>query len=179
MEAAKCESLEIVTLANDNRGLSLSVIYNFHEGSGPFRPDVDEGLSIDDSRYSLSVVDSDRFILSNNECSMRFRRVGDWQRWANQAVIAGTYKDAKGQAYVFRPDGTAQFPGNREFDYNVGLDMILTNYDYIYSETSKRTWAIATMSGGVTLFHVDLSGNELEGVVSSSPQWKLERVPKR
>jgi hypothetical protein len=170
--------VETVSIANDKDGLSLAIGYDFHEGSGPVQPETNGTISLsgDDSPYSLHVLNGNGFILSNNKSSMKFRYVGDWQKWANKTVIAGTYQDAKGQLYTFHPNGQAQFPGNQAFDYSVGLDMILTNYDYIYSKKMKKTWAFIIDSNKIKLFDVDLDKNEPNGLVSSKPRWVLKKL---
>jgi hypothetical protein len=176
MEATKNESVETITIAKDKEGVLLTVGYNFHEGSEPFRPDDDRSINLDNSRYSVHILDKDRFVLSTDKSSMQFKYVGDWQKWANAVVIAGAYEDEKGQQYVFKPDGQAQFPSNQTFDYNVGLDMIFGSYDYIYSTKQKKTWAIKVNANSLTLFDVDLSGDDPEGVVSPTPRWTLKRL---
>jgi len=176
MEAAKNEYVETITIADDKEGVLLNVGYNFHEGDGPFRPDRSGAVNLDNSHYFVHVLDKDSFALSNGSSSMRFRFVGDWQKWANAAVIAGEYEDEKRQRYVFQPDGQAHFPGNQTFNYNVGLDMILSSYDYIYSDKLKKTWAIKVNADSITLFDVDLSGDDPEGVVSKAPRWTLEKL---
>jgi hypothetical protein len=176
MKAGKNETVETIRVTNDKSGLLLTAGYNFHEGGDPARPETDGGLSLDNSPYSIHVLDNNEFDLSNSTASMRFRYVGDMQKWANEAMIAGVYEDEKGQKYIFTPDGQAQFPGNLTFDYSAGLDMIFSSYDYIYSVKLKKTWAVKTDSHGLNLFDVDMSGDNPEGVVSSTPRWTLKKL---
>jgi hypothetical protein len=176
IEAKKNASVEIITIENDKDGPFLTVDYNFHEGSEPFRPAADGVVTLDNSLYSLRVLDRDRFVLSSRSSSMRFQYVGDWQKWSNEATIAGSYQDEEGQRYIFKSNGEAQFPGNETFDYNVGLDMILCSYDYIYSNKLKKTRAINVKSNTLKVFDVDLSGDAPEGVVSPLPRWTLKKL---
>lgn len=179
MEASKIdESVQTISIANDNEGPLLNVGYNFHEGSGPIRTEIDGTVKLDiyDPAYSMDVLNRNEFILSNNKISMKFRYVGDWQKWVNEATIAGTYQDAKGQLYIFQPDGQAKFPDDRTFDYSVGADMILSDYDYLGSDKLKSTWAFTTNSTGIKLFDVDMDKNEPDGLVSSKPRWVLKKL---
>jgi hypothetical protein len=106
---------------------------------------------------------------------MRFQYVGDSQKWANEATIAGAYQDERGQRYTFQSNGQADFPGNQTFDYNIGLDMILSNHDYFYSNKLKKTWVFSINSDCLKISDVDLSGNDPEGVVSPKPRWALKK----
>jgi hypothetical protein len=179
MEASKIdESIQTISITNDKDGISLAFGYNFHEGTGPIQPETDVTVKPDiyAPPYSLDVLNRNEFVLSNNTISMRFRYVGDWQKWVDEATIAGTYQDAKGQLYIFQPDGQAEFPGEKTFDYSVGADMILTDYDYIYSDKLKNSWAFTTDSSGIKLFDVDENKNEPDGLVSSKPRWVLKKL---
>lgn len=176
MQAEKSESVEIITIGTDTDGTFLTVGYNFHEGSEPIRPAIDGSVALDNSRYSIQVLDNNLFVLSNDKNSLRFRYVGDWQKWSSQIVFAGTYHDEKGRRYTFEPNGNAEFPSNLVFDYNAGLDMILTSYDYVYSNKLKRTWAFRFRSDTLEIFDVDLDKNEPEGLVAPKPRWKLIKL---
>jgi len=176
MAAGKNEAVEIITIESGKDGPSLTICYNFHEGSDPLRPAADGTVVLDNSHYSIRVLDSERFVLTSDTSSMQFHYVGDWQKWSNEATIAGTYQDERGQQYVFESNGQAQFPNNQTFDYNVGLDMILSSYDYIYCNKLKKTWAININSNSLKVFDVDLSRDEPDGFVSPLPRWKLKKL---
>lgn len=176
IERAKNEYIEIITVGRDAQGVLLNVVFNFHEGSGSIRPRRDGSVDIDGSDYSIRLLDNGSFVLSRSVSSMRFQNVGSWQKWSNSAVIAGTYEDSQGRRYIFRPDGQAEFPGNQTFDYSVGLDMILTGYDYIYSDKLNKTWAIRATTDRLEIFEIEPSADDPDGVVSPVPRWKLKRL---
>lgn len=177
MEASKNEAVEIITIGNDKNGRFLTVDYNFHEGSDPLRPATDGAVTLNSTRYSIHVLDKYRFALSSDASSMGFQYVGDSQKWADKATIAGTYQDERGQRYTFQSNGKAEFPGNQTFDYNTGLDMILSSHDYFYSNKLKKTWVFSVNSNCLKIFDVDLSGDDPEGVVSPKPRWTLKKLP--
>jgi hypothetical protein len=162
--------LDLVTISEDSGGLSVSLGWNFHEGSGPVAPDQDGVLRVSSLALSVESPEGNEFVLSDGKSKTRFRFVGDWQRWANRVIIAGDYTDAKGQKYAFQPEGRALFPG-KTFDYKVSLDEVGSNYDYIYSEQTKSTWSVKSTAQGIALYDVDLSGDDPWGVVAQKPRW--------
>jgi hypothetical protein len=174
--AEKDGGLDQITIDGDVKNISVAAGYNFHEGTGPFSPENDGTLRRGDVVYSIDSDGVDGFHLSDGKSTIHFRFVGDWQLWANRAVVAGIYQDEKGSKYRFGTDGVAHFPDNRSFDYKVGLDMILSNYDYIYSNQLKSTWAVKMTSGGLSLYDVDVDQNEPYGLVAKNPRWRLKQL---
>ena len=140
------DGLQQITIEDDENGVSLSAGYNFHEGSGPFHPLENGTLELGTDIYSIDIKGHTEFVLTKGKTDVRFRYVGDWQRWANRAVIAGTYEDKHG------------------------------SYDYIYSDKLKSTWAVVAVPNGIALYDVDLSRNEPEGAVAAKPRWELKRL---
>jgi hypothetical protein len=168
--------LDQITIGGTAKNISIFAGYNFHEGSGEIRPENDGTLHLGEVIYSMDIDGKDSFQLSDGKSTVHFRYVGDWQLWADRSVIAGSYKDAKGSKYVFGNDGVAHFPGNRSFDYKIGLDEVLTDYDYIYSDQLKSTWAVRLTPRGIALYDVDENQNELDGLVATNPKWRLTQL---
>ena len=176
MEATDRTGVESITIGRDNRNTTVAPGYNFHEGSGVYPANADGSMDMDDERYAVHVIDSERFVVSSGKSTIEFRYVGNMDRWSNQMIVAGNYLDDKGQRYEFSSDGQAHFPGNQTFDYSVGLDMILTDYDYIYSSKVDKTWSIKLTKNGIDLYDVAESDGNPEGVVAKKPRWRLKRV---
>ena len=65
---------------------------------------------------------------------------------------------------------------SKQFDYNVGLDMILSSYDYIYSNKLKRTWAIKVSSDRLILFDAGSFRRRRRGYHSPTPRWTLKKL---
>jgi hypothetical protein len=175
VESKGDSGLSQVTVSDDQGALSVSVGWNFHEGSGTYTLGADGLLRGDGMTFSVEPEGNDAFVLSDGKSKIGFRFVGDWQRWSNGVVIAGDYTDKRGRKYSFEPDGKALFPDNQRFDYEVGLDMVLSNYNYIYSKKAKSTWSVESTPQGIALYDVDLSGDDPEGVVAKEPRWVLGR----
>jgi hypothetical protein len=175
VESKNDSGLSQVTVSEDRGALSVSMGWNFHEGSDIYTPDPDGALRAVNTTFFIEPVGNNEFVLSDGKSKILFKFVGDWQRWSNSVVIAGDYTDARGRKYFFDPDGNALFPDNQRFDYEVGLDMVLSNYDYIYSKKAKATWSLKSTPQGIALYDVDLSGDDPEGVVAPKPRWTLQR----
>lgn len=175
MEKIRNSNISQISIEQSNEGLSVGIGWNFHEGNSGYSPAKDGKLQVEGTTYAISVHSPTEFELSDGKSTIRFRYVGDWQNWANRAVIAGTYVDSHGRKYVFESNGRAVFP-HAQFDYEVGLDMILTSYDYIYSKNDQRMWAVRASSKAIALYPVDNSGPDPEGVIARRPQWRLKRI---
>ncbi len=95
----------------------------------------------------------------------------------SRCMIAGARRENAGFNFVFQEDGQAHFPGKQTFDYKVGHGHNHEQLITFMAIEVKSTWAVVTNPNGVTLYDVDLSGNDLEvGVVSTKPRWQLKQM---
>lgn len=119
---------------------------NFHEG-GTGGTITDITYSEDKSRYYINVKDyfdgsslnfkrsiiiekadseKDSIIYTDqeNKEKYRFNKIGKSpELYANEVILAGNYKDAKGEEYIFTTSGEAIWP-NETFNYQIQLDFL-------------------------------------------------------
>src|SRR5262249_46820311 len=113
------------------------------------------------------------FSLSRGSSELKFRFVGDTERWVSEAVLAGQYEDVQGNQYVFGTNGEASFPGDRRFRYTLATHHVLNPYDYIYSANLKATWAVEISRKNLLIFEVECDHDE---IVTATPKWSLVRL---
>lgn len=167
---------QMIIVGRDRDGFSFMPTHNFHEGDDLYRPTNGGRLRLGDAAsavFALVVHNSEAFSLVRGNFCLRFRFVGQSERWVTNAVIAGTYRDASGDEYVFSRDGQARFPRRKPFDYTLGMDHVLTPYDYIYSRGPEKSWAATITPQGISMH--DVSGDNDE-VVSPTARWMLTRI---
>ena len=173
----------IVTDRDKDGAYLMPHTHNFHEGGDLYRPSKDgrflqmkpDGLpDAPFTHFTLRIRGLEAFSLVRDHAELTFRFVGQAERWVSDAVIAGTYQDEKGRQYVFGPEGQALFPGNRRFEYTLGMDHVLTDYDYIYSKDLKTPWATSISPKGISISEVH--GDFPNEVVSPIPTWRLTRL---
>jgi hypothetical protein len=123
--------------------------------------------------FTLSVRDPERFTLLRGNTELRFRFVGQAERWVSNAIVAGTYQDASGAQYVLGTNGQATFPAAKPFGFTLAMDHVLNSYDYIYSTDLKKSRAASITRQSLLLN--DISGNADE-TVSPTPRWALTRL---
>lgn len=138
---------QLVKVQEGETGLLLQPIFNFHEGGPDFILGKDGsvvvqiGAGYDTSNLLLEVHDANHFKLGFDKFKpTSYIFVGDAGRYVATIVLAGEYTDVQGQLYVFGTDGWAIFP-DRKFEYQVGLDHILNQYDYFDDRTSNKVYA--------------------------------------
>lgn len=169
---------QLIVVARDEIGLSLMPIHNFHEGDEPYRVARDGTLkqntnALRQDMGQFTIRDTGCFNLRKGATMFRFRFVENAERWVSTAVIAGSYRDGRGVAYVFDHSGKAHFPGREAFSYTLGLDHVLTDHDYIYSSDLKTSWAAYVSQRRLSLH--DESGDDIP-IVSPTPHWILTRT---
>jgi hypothetical protein len=168
------EAPQLIQVRKSKTGLSLQVIFNFHEGGPTFAVGSDRSVVVqssaemDVSNAKLSIVDEHHFkfgYATNPEDTYIFVR--DASAYVAGEVLVGTYTDDKGQSYVFGKDGWAIFP-HRKFRYAVGVDHVLNHYDYYEDETSpvKTVYAFKRLDGQLQIFGTQ---GEIGQVVDERP----------
>jgi hypothetical protein len=90
-------------------------------------------------------------------------------------VLAGRYVDDRGRNYLFGKDGWAIFP-DRKFKYEVGIDHVLSGYDYFMDETARpiRTFEFKKVEGRLQIF--EIRGEFPDEVVDKRPFVVLRAV---
>jgi hypothetical protein len=168
---------QMIIVDRDGRGLTFMPIHNFHEGDNLFRLAADRHLrqAKDEGGSDLGELlhgaSTQEFHLKVGQQVLRFRYVGDAERWVSTAVLAGTYRDADGRSFVFGEDGIAEFPEGPRFKYSLGIDHILNSYDYIDNEGTNQSWAVDLSATKLELRNV----NDDQQPVETS-RWVLQRV---
>ncbi len=174
------EDPQLIVVDRKQQDAFFMQVHNFHEGGEVFRAtkngkllqDGPDGRAVD-TGFALTVHDQKSFSLSRGDRRFRFRFVDDAERWLSDALVAGTYRDAKGAPYVFDRNGHAKFPGARSFSYTLGIDHVLTNYDYLYSADLKKSWAASITRQGISLSEVS---GEVDEIIAPTPRWVLTRL---
>ncbi len=85
----------------------------------------------------------------------------------NRFVIAGDYRDEKGQTWTFTESGEARWP-EQKFNYELSLNDPSSNCDYLHSESAsstsevgKRHYGYGWKGGKLSLFGARLSGKKV------------------
>jgi hypothetical protein len=172
---------QLFILDSDKDGAYLMPIHNFHDGGDPRRVSREGRLQrvesnpqrIIDTGLTFNAHGTESFTLMKGSSELSFRFVAAGERWVSDSVIAGTYRDAMGRRYLFESGGQAVFPGDRQFDYTLAMDHVLSGYDYIYSKKLGLTWMAKIDLKGLVLY--ETSGDVGE-TVSLTPKWQLTRL---
>lgn len=119
-----------------DRGKGYLTPETFHEGGLSYVLSPNATLEPSDPSYPrpthFKVNSAHSFELSfSPERPVRYEKVGNVASYVSAVTLVGRYTDSAGRMYQFRSDGKAIFP-DREFTYEVGLDHVLTHFDYFY-----------------------------------------------
>lgn len=126
---------KLVTVRYD-QGKCYVTPETFHEGGLDYLLAPDNSLRPGDPSYPrpthFRINSAKSFELGfGSEQSVRYESVGNVASYVAALVLVGRYTDSVGRVYQFYPDGRAIFP-DREFKYEIGLDHVLTRFDYFY-----------------------------------------------
>jgi hypothetical protein len=169
-------AIHLIIVSQDNDHLKLSPIYNFHEGGYTYSLNADSSLTsnapdVKSEHVTVKIINSSEFSISIDDYHDEpFQFVGSAAKWVASEVLVGTYVDRLGKIFTFGPDGSAEFP-EKKFSYEIGLDHVLTPYDYIYG--NNFTYAFNLHDAYLDLFEVQGENDEN---VSPTPKWRLKRA---
>jgi hypothetical protein len=176
LKSGKNAAIHLIIVSQDNDRLILSPTYNFHEGGNTYTLNADgsltsEALDVKPEHVTIKIVNPDEFKISIEDFHDEpFQYVGSASKWVASEVLVGTYVDRFDNRYTFKPDGSAEFPG-KKFSYEMGLDHVMTPYDYIYGKSFMYAFTLHDTS--LDLFEVQGENDEN---VSPTPKWRLKRV---
>ncbi len=160
---------------------------NFHEGAGDF---VLSGRNLisDDGGVpaEITIVSATEFRIRYTETEAKFlgtprefrtikqvkqtyQRVGSASEWVATVLLTGEYRDNQGRRYVI-DRRHALFP-ETEFDYEVGLDHVLTGFDYIWTKEKVYEFRIR----GNILELREVFGEAPYESPAPEPKWRLTR----
>ncbi len=176
--------LEAGEAVKDSRqSLFLTEIFNFHEGGatmqlfadGTIKP-VTNVESI--KNQQMESAGPSTFTISYQEDSerwrgLKFEHVGDVYKFVAARTVVGRYLDEAGKEYQFFENGEALFPDGKHA-YEVGIDHVLNNYDYLTLDRPEAIFAFQLGSDGVLrLFETSGENNE---IIAPTAKWVLHRV---
>jgi hypothetical protein len=126
---------KLVTVRYD-QGKCYVTPETFHEGGLDYFLAPDNSLRPSDPSYPrpahFKINSAKSFELGfGSEQSVRYESVGNVASYVAALALVGRYTDSAGRVYQFHSDGRAIFP-DREFKYEIGLDHVLTPFDYFY-----------------------------------------------
>lgn len=129
------QTYKLVTVRYD-QGKCYVTPESFHEGGLDYFLAPDNSLRPSDPSYPrpahFKINSAKSFELGfGSEQSVRYESVGNVASYVAALALVGRYTDSAGRVYQFYPDGRAIFP-DREFKYEIGLDHVLTRFDYFY-----------------------------------------------
>ena len=168
----------LIEVRNGAKGNDI-VVASFHEGfaalvqrsDGSIEPDRPRESSLRD--LTATVLDAHHLrVEARGLKSSVYVFVGDLDRYVGQEALAGRYTDDRGQGYVFGSDGWATFP-DRRFEYVVGSDHVLNNYDYFYEKAGGKVFAFQRHNGLVLIFK---TAGDHEEIVDKRPSWSLREL---
>lgn len=170
---------QLVKVQEGKTGLLIQPIFNFHEGGPDFilRKDgsvvVQIGAGYGTSNLLIEVLDSHHFKLGFDKFKpTSYIFVGDASRYVATILLAGEYTDEQGRRYVFGTDGWAIFP-DRKFEYQVGLDHVLNQYDYFDDRTSNKVYAFKRREKVLEIFGTSGDNNQF---VDEQPILSLKQI---
>jgi hypothetical protein len=150
---------QLITVGKDATGISLMLIYNFHEGGDTLAMGQDGSLQAKlygDQRITGNVIDAHHFkLIGAAKPPQIYTFVGDAERYAAEVALVGRYADDRGRTYIFGKDGWATFP-DQKFRFIVGIDHVLTAYDYFWvpPAPTKKEYAFRWVAGRLQIFAV-------------------------
>jgi hypothetical protein len=186
----------------ESGGYEWLVIINFHEGLtyniDGIRPtgtntyalvydkEQDSGRETENDRIVYPDGSSDAlswvFTLEGKEQRIQFIRVKpSMEAYVNRVVLVGNYTDISGRSFVFTDACEAKWPG-KTFTYEIGLDHIFPECDYIYvpaerDGTKLRAYAFEWKNGKLLVYNVRYSNDADVMHPSGDPLYVL--TPKR
>ena len=159
MKAAQDIYYVSINFKKSDTNIEWEQIYNFHEGLklplDGFKKMVDDSYMpvLNKSEVDYYSVKDDRLVFTGNPIdkiewnfkdkntnpgelkNLKFVRAEpNVETFINRYAIAGKYKDEQGHIYTFSEEGKAVWP-DKTFDYETGLDFILTKFDYFFNES--------------------------------------------
>lgn len=177
LRAETSGTAQLIQVSRESGGLRFSVIFNFHEGGYDFLMRED-GSFVDPDGFNhsnpvMKVLTARSFTLKFDKFpAATYQFVGNVNSYVGERMLAGKYQDHKGRPYVFRKDGWAIFP-DRKFQYEIGLDHVLTGYDYFWDKDSKKVYAIKKTAGTLNIFK---TYGEMDESVENRPILALRTV---
>ncbi len=182
MQSDVVNTPQLIKVDRIETGISLSVIFNFHEGAAVFAIAKDGSVENqgspgeDTSNVKVTVIDEHHFrfgYASYPPATYTF--VGDTEQYVAAVVLVGRYADDRGRNYIFGKDGWAIFP-DRKFRYYIGIDHVLTGFDYFDEEQfpPKRVYAFKRLEGRLQIF--ETHGEDPWLVVDKRPLAVLHAV---
>lgn len=165
------------------QGVFLTEIFNFHEGGVTMQLFADgtiKAVTNVENIKTLQMESANRstFIISYKEDGemwrgLRFEHVGDVYKFVAAKTVVGRYLDQTGKEYQFTENGEALFPDGKH-EYEVGIDHVLNNYDYLTLDRPEAIFAFLLGSDGVLrLFETSGENNE---IIAPTAKWVLRRV---
>jgi len=106
-----------------------------------------------------------------------YEYVKNLEAFVASIALAGRYVDTNGRIYAFHSDGTARFP-DRQFKFTVGLDHVLTRFDYfIETGTISATIPYRREGTSLLLFTTKKQENQdVEEIDTTKPPVELKRL---
>ncbi len=171
---------QLLKVSEEEKGLLLQPIINFHEGGPDFILRKDGSIITrlaaghDTSNLSIEIIDTRHFKLGFDKFKpMLYSFVGNADRYVTNKVLAGEYSDEKGRHYIFGTDGWAVYP-NDKFEYQVGLDHILLRFDYFFDKkTEDKVYAFKIHNDMLEIFG---TSGEINQIVDKRPLLSLKKV---
>ncbi len=169
--------------SENQQGVFLTEIFNFHEGGATMQLFADGSIKPVTNVESIKnpqmeSASPSAFTISYQEDSERWRgikfeHVADVYKFVAAKTVVGRYLDGAGKEYQFTENGEALFPDGKHA-YEVGIDHVLNNYDYLTLDRPEAIFAFQLGSDGVLrLFETSGENNE---IIAPTAKWVLHRV---
>jgi len=148
---------QLIIVQRGTTGITLSLIYYFHEGEDTLAMGQDGSLQAElygGQKITGNVIDAHHFrLIDATKPPQIYTFVGDAERYAASVALVGRYADDRGRTYIFGRDGWATFP-DQKFRFIIGIDHVLTPYDYFWvpPAPTKKEYAFKWVAGKLQIF---------------------------
>ncbi|HTH97999.1 MAG TPA: hypothetical protein VL574_11320 [Stellaceae bacterium] len=166
---------------NKNNGFEISLTFNWHDGNrlltldAAGHPDFNKAWNNIQSA-SFHVDDPQHLTLAApGEPVRSYVWVGDAARFVANQVLAGQYRDERGQIYEFGTDGAARFP-SESGTYNLMMDQVFDFFDSFRMGETGRYIAYRRNGNQLTLYPITADNGPGEGLPDyTHPIARLQR----
>jgi hypothetical protein len=179
LAATVADTPQLVQVRREENHLLVVTIFNFHEGGAEFVLHSDGSVAsnlaagFDVSNVALKVSDPHHFTLGFDKFQLAsYALVGNAERYVAKEVLSGRYTDQDGRSYVFGADGWATF-ADRRFEYLIGIDHVLNNYDYFEDKTTGKVFGFKKHGESLDVFG---TSGEISQNVDNKPLLSLRLI---